>query len=382
LSVTAGMPSGRCTLARALAGPRIRGLDFARAIAVLLVLVDHSGIYAIGGIALFDGGFGVEIFFVLSGFLITWMLLEEHEQSGRIDLVGFYRRRAARLLPVFYGYLLAGLLVLVLTGKPVPWAAVVSSAIYVINYYQALTGGAAHYLSHCWSLAVEEQFYLLWPLAFMVIAGRGGNAARRALVWLVLGVWALRIAYIAFGVVDAYLYRALETRMDQLACGCLVAVLLRRPVWRRFIERLHRPGVFAALLVLAMIASINLLRASVPMKYGVAYVLEPVLVAMSIPLLVLLASGRGSISWVLNSPPMVTIGQVSYGMYLFHPFVIHPVRHGVERMGGSHVLGSVVSIAVVFGCAYVSFRFFESPLRVLIRGQRKPKPLNPLPRAG
>ena len=370
MSLTTGASDHQSLLARALAGPRIPGLDFVRAIAVLLVLLDHSGVYTVGPVALFDGGFGVEIFFVLSGFLITWMLLDEQDRAGRVSLIDFYRRRAARLLPVFYAYLLAGLLVLVVLHKPVPWGAVVSSAFYAVNYYQAFTGGVAHYLSHCWSLAVEEQFYLLWPLAFIVIARRGRSMAR-ALVGLVVGVWALRHVYIAFGAIDDYLYRALETRMDQLACGCLVAVLMRQPVWRERFERLPWRGLVATALVLAMIGSLNLLRGSVAMKYGVAYVLEPVLIASSIPMLVLLACGKGWIARILNARPMILIGQVSYGMYLFHPFVIHPARHVVERMGGSHGLGTVVSIGVVFVCAYLSFRYFESPLRALIRGQRR-----------
>ena len=116
-------------LQTALSQARIPGLDALRALAVFLVLADHSGWAGPFGLPLFDGGFGVMLFFVLSGFLITRGLLAEIEQKGHIDLGRFYLRRAARLLPVFYVYVVVGLILLSLAHRPVPWGAIWSSSI-------------------------------------------------------------------------------------------------------------------------------------------------------------------------------------------------------------------------------------------------------------
>ncbi|MBI2734475.1 MAG: acyltransferase, partial [Aquabacterium sp.] len=99
---------GASPLSEALAGGRIPGLDFLRTLAVLAVLEDHSGVFQDRPVALFNGATGVQLFFVLSGFLITWMLLDEMQRKGRLNLRAFYLRRFARLMPVFYAYVLIG----------------------------------------------------------------------------------------------------------------------------------------------------------------------------------------------------------------------------------------------------------------------------------
>jgi peptidoglycan/LPS O-acetylase OafA/YrhL len=212
----------RLTLPAILRQPRMAGLDAIRAVAVLLVIINHLGLDWIGPVLVFDGSVGVEMFFVLSGFLITWLLLGEHARHGRIALGAFYQRRAARLLPAFLAYLLVGMGLLALRGQPIPWGAAVSTLFYTTNYYQAFTGAATHYLSHCWSLAVEEQFYLLWPFLLLVLLRRG-HSPRQALAASIPLLWLFKAVLIyAVGVSEAYLYRALETRMDH-ACGGLPA---------------------------------------------------------------------------------------------------------------------------------------------------------------
>lgn len=357
------------SLSDALAGPRIAGLDFLRAIAVLLVLADHSGMYKVGPVALFDGGLGVEAFFVISGFLITWLLLAEVDAHGRIALGAFYQRRAARLLPAFYAYLIVGLLLLVVRDKPVPWDAVWASSLYVINYYQAFTGAESHYLSHTWSLAVEEQFYLLWPLLLIGLLRSGWPLARALAIGIGL-LWLLKAAYIfAFGVSDEYLYRALETRGDQLAIGCLLAVLLRSPHWQRVFEGLASRRWVLPLLVCGLLASTSLLRGSLSAKYLFGYSVEPILVALLLPLVLLEARRSGWLARLFNAPVLVLIGQISYGIYLFHPYVMHPVRNFIERRTGLAELGIGVSMLAIVGVAYLSFIWFEQPLRARLRGR-------------
>ncbi|MGC2321688.1 MAG: acyltransferase [Terriglobales bacterium] len=143
-----------------LRSSRIPALDGMRALAVFLVILYHFS---------FDwapASLGVLGFFVLSGFLITWLLLKENDKTGTISLSGFYKRRSLRIFPAFYAYCGGWLLLLLLTGHKVVWAEVISAFCYISNYYQAFFHPADSFVTHTWSLAIEEQFYLLWPLCF------------------------------------------------------------------------------------------------------------------------------------------------------------------------------------------------------------------------
>lgn len=348
-------------LARALEA-RIPGLDFVRAVAVMCVLLDHHGLSTIGPVTVFDGG--VEAFFVLSGFLITWMLLREQASRGHIALGPFYRRRAARLLPAFYAYVALGAALLTLRHRPVPWGAVASASLYVVNYYQALTGAESHYLSHAWSLAVEEQFYVLWPLALALLFARRAGLARALAMAIAVPALLRPLLLFGFGVGDAYLYRALETRADHLLWGCLLAVLLREERHRARFEALAARAWALPLLALLRVGSTTLQHVSPAWKYGLAYAMDPVLVALALPLIVLAgARARGAFGRLVGAGPVVLVGQISYGVYLLHPLVMHPVRNALEARTASTLLGVVVSILAVLGVAWVSFRFFETPLR-------------------
>jgi peptidoglycan/LPS O-acetylase OafA/YrhL len=348
-------------LAHQLRQDRIPGLDFMRATAVMSVLLDHSS----GG--LWSWLDGVEIFFVLSGFLITWILISENETTGHIAILKFYRRRAARLLPAFYLYLVLGLLILAWRNRSIPWGAIVSAATYVINYYQAFTGAPTHYLSHCWSLAVEEQFYLIWP-AFLLVVFRRKISPSIALMGVVVSVWIWRWSALNIGASDEYLYRSLETRADQLAIGGVLATILSRRNIQAWFDRVRYPGLLASAIVGLLLMSKSYLRLALETKYGLAYVLEPMLIATLIPLVIGLASREGVVSSILNWYPVILFGQVSYGVYLYHPFVIHPVQSLIVRMGGNVFVAFAASVSVVFMVAIMSFRWFESPLRSRLRG--------------
>ncbi len=355
------------------------GLDFLRMVAVLTVLLLHLELPGIGPLLIIDG---VQLFFVVSGFLITWMLLRELDERSTIDMGRFYLRRAARLLPIFFAYLLVGYLLLTLRRQPVDWGAIGSSVVYLINYYQAFTGAPTHYLSHCWSLAVEEQFYLIWPLALV------GLRARRvrlevSLTLLILGVWLLRpLLMLGFGVSEIYLYRALETRADHLLIGCLLAVLLRQPLWQSRFDAAARHWWSIPLLIGLLAAVSTYLHPNVALKFGLAFALEPVLLALLIPLMLIAASGQGWVARLLNLRPLVLIGQVSYGMYLMHPFITQPIYKRVEAMSSSSALGVAAALAGSVGLAYLSFRFFEEPIRARIRSGWRSSSRQPLPQAG
>src|SRR3984893_4831509 len=228
----------------------IPALDGLRAVAVFLVIIAHFGFAQV------PGAHGVMIFFVLSGFLITWLLLKESERYGKISLAGFYKRRTLRIFPAFYVYWLILITLLVATGKAVLWPHAWSALFYTSNYYSAINGDPNNGLSHTWSLAIEEQFYLLWPFVFLMLRGN----LKRMTVFLtaVIGaVWIHRaILCFVFHVDQAYIYAAFDTRLDELMVGCLVAVLLKRRslsgLWRAISASAFLPFVTLAVLAVSI----------------------------------------------------------------------------------------------------------------------------------
>jgi peptidoglycan/LPS O-acetylase OafA/YrhL len=179
-------PGSQTATAAASGSPRIVGIDGLRALAVLGVMAFHADVLVARG-----GFFGVDLFFVISGFLITRLLLAELERSGRISLRDFYLRRARRILPAMLlaiaGAALAAA-VLAPDALPLLRKDAMASVLFVTNWHFILQQlsyfeyiGRQPLLQHLWSLAIEEQFYLLWPLIVFALASRGG---RRLLGWV------------------------------------------------------------------------------------------------------------------------------------------------------------------------------------------------------
>lgn len=359
-------PSGS-TLAHALAQPRIAGLDFLRAIAVIFVVVEHGldtpgaerWRHFVSGMS----SLGVEIFFVLSGFLITGLLLAEHDRGGRIDFFEFYKRRLSRLMPAFYLFIASVVAIAWLRGRTIDWAPFVASLLYVVNYYQGLTGAKENVVAHCWSLAVEEQFYLLWPIALaLLLAGR--HRLARWLIILIAAVWAWRaLLYLSGGASTSYLYRALETRADHLAVGCLLAVALRNLEWRRRIEAVCLRPRNVALMTLALAASARLDGAFPAYKYVIGFAIEPCLIALLLSATIAVATTSGRAARLINNAALAHVGKVSYGIYLFHGAIMYTVQRIVEAHTGSVALAFACASLAVLAFATAMFRWYELPLR-------------------
>ena len=359
--------------------PEIQGM---RALAVGLVILAHAGF------AGFDGGFvGVDVFYVSSGFLNTSLLAREADRSGRISLAGFYARRARRILPaavvVLVATVVASTLFLPLVraleiGKDAVWssffAANIRFATVGTDYFAQ--GEPTSPLQHFWSLAVEEQFYLVWPLLLIGWvalarrrsgdAGAPGHGALLALL-LVLGLasfaWSLYATYES----PVTAYFSTLTRAWELGAGAATALWLSRGEVR--LPRAVRQGM-GWLGLAAIAASVVLLDAATAFP-GYAAALP---VAGTV---LLLASGDASgrdgqtaVSRLLSLPPLLVIGNWSYSLYLWHWPVL---RIAEDREGVAHLSGLrlVVALVLVVVLSAATYRWVEEPFR---RGRRWSRP--------
>ena len=225
-------------LGGALKAKVISGLDALRALAISLVLLDHYELldHLWGGRHLYFGSLGVMIFFVLSGFLITSMLLKEYRRSGSISLRNFYRRRAYRIFPTFYVCWIITTIVECL-AHTYRWKTSVVSFFYLMDYGRALFPLSERPYLHLWiswSLAIEEKFYLLWPLLLLLLLKRQ-SALIRTMCAIIAGLWIYRaILFLGFHVSWEYLYSAFEMRADSLLTGCLLSILVERERTRAY----------------------------------------------------------------------------------------------------------------------------------------------------
>jgi peptidoglycan/LPS O-acetylase OafA/YrhL len=290
-------------------------LDGLRGVAIGLVLVGHTGAPGLRGAATV----GVNVFFVLSGFLITYLLLEERARDGRVSLRRFYARRALRLFPALYAFLLATAAFGVYTDQPLEQVGL--AAIYVTNF--AMSWGAELPLvAHTWSLAMEEQFYLVWP-PLLVLCLAGGRSLRWAgalcAVVLVASL-ALRGALAAQAAPLGRLHNGPDLGAGILLLGCLLGLYAAR-------ARERRPASSAAL---ALVALLTLGGLSTIPKSPLFYALViPLAGVATLALIAHVISPAAEESWVaraLRDPRLVHVGKISYGLYLWHYLVYNVAR--------------------------------------------------------
>jgi peptidoglycan/LPS O-acetylase OafA/YrhL len=303
-------------------------LDGLRALAVSGVVVQHAGFE--------EGGyFGVTVFFVISGYLITGLLLAEHDSTGRIDLGAFYRRRFARLGPalLLVSAVVLGWLLSIRAPLTTWWAGLLGTLTYTTDLLLA-TPVAAHvgsYYEWSWSLGIEEQFYLVWPLLMILLLRR--RAGHLALVLasaaaIVLG-WLDRAALSRGHPSHARVNFAFDTHMDAIAFGALIALAVAGNsfgLWARTIAQLSclagAVGLFVVILQPWQTLDLTTLDAG---GYGQVAVLCAAIVAGVV------IAPRGPLSWVLSRAVLVHLGKLSYGLYLWNLLLAE---------GYQHILGS------------------------------------------
>jgi peptidoglycan/LPS O-acetylase OafA/YrhL len=335
-------------------------LDGLRGLAILLVMVEHTHLAPFHG-----GGMGVDLFFVLSGFLISGLLLAEFQRSGGLNIRRFYYRRALRLLPALL------VLVAATTGLALAFhhseigkatlAMAPKTLFYVANLGRTDVGNPS-LLAHTWSLSIEEQFYLLWPLALLLLLR--SRWSRAALVGVVLAVAGLTtvtrtVSYLLGPDTPEHFgrwYFRTDTKFDALLLGCTIALLLASDLPRsRWFARLPIAaiGLASFLALLAVVPWVDQTRVSFMVQLSVFRLASAGLV------LAFVVAGRPpslperafSMRWLRF------IGVLSYSLYLWHFPVFALAQHELGRS----LKSLLVEVPVTLLLAYGSYRLVERP---------------------
>lgn len=335
-----------------LAQRRFGSLDGLRCFAILGVILHHCW-HGLPSIAVSTRGFlGVDLFFVLSGFLIVTLLLRERDHTGTIDLPAFYFRRSLRIFPVYYGLLAALTIVFTLRTGSSEGPAFLAALPYLVTY-TANWATVGSFMVIAWSLAAEEQFYLIWPPIEKRLGGR-------RIVAVIVAIIAVN-QVINFGLLDSALgelrsRNILQVTFTPILLGVLLAHLLHSRRGFRLLYRAlgQRFTPVALVIALAMVVSLP------------APLVGPMRLAIHLLMMALLATCVMRESHVLapvfRFGPIARVGVVSYGMYLFHVVAQFFALAALRRYVGesSLVLFAVTTLATYL-LAEVSFRVYETP---------------------
>jgi peptidoglycan/LPS O-acetylase OafA/YrhL len=394
--------------------PQMPGLDGMRALAVVSVMIYHANNSWLHG-----GFLGVEVFFVISGYLITLLLIAEHERSGQVDLKQFWLRRFRRLLPALY-LMLAMMTLYLAVFKPEARGRtrgdVVAGIAYVSNWYQIWVGAgytateAFAPLRHLWSLAVEEQFYLVWPLIMVAILRRGRERLPRMGLWLVgvsLAITLLiAVVYVPGDInstcapgdshgywiiagrcisINDTLYLSTITRAGGLMLGAAFAMvwrpvaIMRSPMRDkgRMLDALAIVGVAALAYLMWVVHLADPATAILTGSQFDPWLFRGGLFAAGLATLFVIAAvtHRGAMAGsILGNPLFSWVGTRSYGMYLYHWPIYQIIRQeaGKPLTTWQFVLAMLITVPIT----EASYRLVEMPVRrgavgAWLRGQRR-----------
>jgi len=345
-------------------GNRIRGLDGLRAISIAMVLLGHlcgtryflpaATLTYVGDIA----NLGVRVFFVISGYLITGLLLRELQQTKRISLRDFYYRRTLRIFPACYAYVAIIALVAATGVIQFKTRDLFHALTYTMNYHY----DRSWWVGHLWSLSVEEQFYLLWPIAMALVGARRALWGAAALLLLAPMTRVLMLVY--WPASSASIGEAFPTIADTIATGALAAgcgpwLREQRP-FRRLIAS---PGFY----VIPALAFVLNMKAGGRLAVGMLETLINVSIALSVVRFT--TASTDFVSKVLDSKPFSVVGRLSYSIYLWQqPFLNHHSDAIATRFP--------LNLLLVIACATASYYFVEQPCLALREKFRPAKTLN------
>ena len=349
----------------------IHSVDGLRAVAVIAVLLYHLGIGWIPG-----GFLGVDLFFVISGYVITGLILDSIERSGGLDLRAFYLSRIRRLVPALVAMVVMTTLFIgvyapetvrrflsdlpyVFTGT-MNWALVNRQQ----DYFEAI--GRPPLLQHTWSLAVEAQFYLIWPLVLLFVLKYFGkkNISFVALAIALASGIALFIYSVQIDIKESavsHVYFGTDTHSIGLFLGSALAVSwkpqnLTREISKRAQDFIDLIGVFG---FLGLLSAFLFIEESDPTLYRIAF---PLTAIFGCATLISVIHPASRFAPILSTRPALWIGERSYGIYLWHWIVFQLTRPSIDLVGDDWALYSL-RVLIVFALADISYRYVETPVR-------------------
>jgi peptidoglycan/LPS O-acetylase OafA/YrhL len=344
-------------------GDRLSGIDGLRAVAVIGVVLFHANLV---GAEL--GWAGVELFFVISGFLITRILLKLRSDPRYLQI--FYTRRALRILPVYYFVLLASVFVAVVGRTPLASLDLPFYLVYIQNYFPQIPtymSGGVPLTSHTWTLAVEEQFYWAWPLVVLLL---GPRSLRAVVVACVVGAPIARVLMLLATGNPYTVIATLPAQVDALGVGAALALAERAGV---AVDRVRRYAVVAIAAGAVLVATLVLTGGGLaPFGVEPRWAASPVnsllltgFAALFGGVVGLTVFGGGRAVRILNWRPLVHIGRISYGLYIYNPLArllaslvfAFSGRPATFESAGEIVLGTVLTYVL----AAASWRYLETP---------------------
>ena len=351
-------------------------IDSLRALAVLAVIIYHVDVNYLPG-----GFLGVDLFFVLSGYLISSLIIKEYKKTGSVNLYNFYIRRARRLLPAVYFMITIGLVVMVLFNEVLLRKShldAIFGYIYSSNWWYIFhkldyfdSFGAQSPFKHLWSLAIEEQFYMIFPLLFLLVNRKkkskdGTYKLNKNFLYVVLGLIIVSlIAHILLFDINniSRIYFGTDTRAFSLLVGVVGAILYP-------MERLHAKVTLQQNMVYSVVSLVSIATLITVMIYTSEYntwlYRGGFLLVAILGLIVIISSGKQHtlMSRLLSFKPVVFIGKISYSLYLWH-FPVLVLTTPVSEIGNPNIFFVILRIVLTFAVAIVSYVFVETPIRKL-----------------
>jgi peptidoglycan/LPS O-acetylase OafA/YrhL len=348
-------------VAKSKASGRIEGLDGLRALAVLIVFCSHYCAYIFPSRAgllekVFPGMLGVALFFAISGFLISALLLREYRATKHINLKNFYIRRLLRLTPALYIYVAVTFIAYLIVDKNVRVSDFMAALLYVSNYYQMIQHTTLYYMP-LWSLAIEEHFYLLFPLFLLTVMRWSPSALVPTLIGLIVLQFFWRFHVASLPHMDwRWVYSRTDTRLDSLLFGVLLTTLATTAGFERVRAAIASgpSGLFSIALLAISVADRNEI-----FRMSARYTLQG---AALVILIAFIVYNTGRIAKFcrrfLEIPILVYIGQISYSLYLWHLTIL---KFFVHVLGNVSPILAIALALVSVGMAALSYRFIETP---------------------
>ena len=351
-------------------------IDSLRALAVLAVIIYHVDVNYLPG-----GFLGVDLFFVLSGYLISSLIIKEYRKTGSLNLYNFYIRRARRLLPAVYFMITVGLVVMVLFNEVLLRKShldAIFGYIYSSNWWYIFhkldyfdSFGAQSPFKHLWSLAIEEQFYMIFPLLFLLINRKkkskdGTYKLNKNFLYVVLGLILVSlIAHILLFDINniSRIYFGTDTRAFSLLIGVVGAILYP-------MEKLHAKVTPQQNIMYSVVSLVSIATLITVMIYTSEYntwlYRGGFLLVAILGLIVIISSGKQHtlMSRLLSFKPVVFIGKISYSLYLWH-FPVLVLTTPVSEIGNPNIIFVILRVILTFALATASYVFVETPIRKL-----------------